>query len=94
MLLTFKNLKLALIDQFPLKRLLRNLFKGHILGLFSKRSHVRDSNQPKIMYHSKASAMKAANAMSKKHGVHFSNYKCLHCKGYHVGKNRDNKKDN
>jgi len=30
--------------------------------------------------------------MSKKHGVHFSNYKCIFCDGYHLGKNRDNKK--
>lgn len=43
------------------------------------------------MYNTKASATKAAESMSKKHGVWFSNYKCLHCDGYHIGKNRDNK---
>jgi hypothetical protein len=43
------------------------------------------------MYNTKASAEKAARAMTEKHGVWFSNYKCLHCDGYHVGKNRDNK---
>jgi hypothetical protein len=36
-------------------------------------------------------AKKAADAMSKKRGAHFSYYKCLFCDGYHIGKNRDNK---
>ena len=36
-------------------------------------------------------AQKAAEKMSHKHGVHFSVYKCLHCDGWHVGRNKDNK---
>ena len=43
------------------------------------------------MYNTVEGAKKAAESMSKKHGVHFSYYKCLFCDGYHVGKNRDNK---
>lgn len=43
------------------------------------------------MYNTVEGAKKAAEAMSKKRGVHFSYYKCLFCDGYHVGKNRDNK---
>ena len=43
------------------------------------------------MYNTVQGAQKAADAMSKKYGKHFSYYKCLFCDGYHVGKNRDNK---
>lgn len=43
------------------------------------------------MYNTKETAIKSANAMSKKNGVYFSNYKCIFCDGYHIGKNRDNK---
>ena len=34
---------------------------------------------------------KAAEAMGKKHGVHFSVYKCAWCDGWHIGKNSENK---
>jgi len=88
----FSNIILALKDQGPLSRFLRNLVKGHIFGLFSIRSHTNQSGKPKIQYPSKPSAIKAAVAMNKKHGVYFSNYKCIYCDGYHIGKNRDNKK--
>ncbi len=40
------------------------------------------------MYNTKKTAIKSANSMAKKKGVHFSNYKCLYCNGYHIGKNR------
>jgi len=43
------------------------------------------------MYSTKASSLRAADAMKKKQGVHFSSYKCLWCDGYHVGKNSSNK---
>ena len=43
------------------------------------------------MYNSKASALKSAEAMGKKRGVHFSAYKCAYCDGYHLGRNRENK---
>lgn len=86
-----RNIILALKDQGPLSRFLRNLRKGHVLGLFDKRSHCRADGKPKVMYNTKASATKAAETMTKKRGVWFSNYKCLFCDGYHLGKNRENK---
>lgn len=86
-----KNILLALKDQMPLTRFIRNLRKGHLIGLFHERSHLRHGGEPKISYSSKASAQKAAKKMSEKTGVHFSNYKCVYCDGYHVGKNIENK---
>ena len=86
-----RNIVLALKDQLPVTRRLRNVWKGHVFGLFHKRSHLNHDGRPKIAYGSKASATKAAAAMTKKRGVWFSNYKCLFCDGYHLGKNRDNK---
>ena len=89
-----KNLYLGLKDQMPLKRFIRNLLKGHVLGLFSKRSHFRDNGQPKVTYNTKATAEKSAQKLKLKHGVHFSNYKCIFCDGFHLGKNRENKTKN
>lgn len=86
-----KNIYLALKDQMPLSRLIRNLYKGHVFGLFHIRSHQREDGQLKVAYSSKASAEKAAKKMKEKKGVYFSNYKCIHCDGYHLGKNRENK---
>jgi hypothetical protein len=93
-----RNLYLGIKDQLPWKRLLRNIWKGHrniwkghIFGLFSTRSHNNWNGVPKISYGSKESAVKAAQAMAKKRGVYFSNYKCIYCDGYHIGKNSDNK---
>lgn len=86
-----RNIWLALKDQLPISRLLRNIWKGHVFGLFHKRSHLNFDGRPKIAYGSKASATKAAAAMTKKRGVWFSNYKCMLCDGYHLGKNRENK---
>jgi hypothetical protein len=91
LLLSLKNLKLVLKDQLPIRRFLRNLWKGHFFGLCSKRSHYNASGGPKVMYRSKQGAMKAAEAMGKKRNVYFSNYKCLYCEGYHIGKNSENK---
>lgn len=86
-----RNIYLALKDQMPISRFFRNLRKGHLIGLFSKRSHENADGKPKIQYGSKASATKAAAAMMKKRGAYFSNYKCVHCDGYHIGKNSENK---
>lgn len=87
-----RNIILAIRDQGPLRRFFRSFFvTRNGWGLFSKRSHFRDNGDSKVMYNTKASAMKAAKKMSEKHGVYFSNYKCLYCDGYHLGKNRDNK---
>jgi hypothetical protein len=61
-----RNLYLALKDQMPLSRLIRNLRKGHIFGLFSINSHVRgDTGVAKIAYSSKESATKAAEKDKK-----------------------------
>ena len=86
-----KNVYLALKDQMPLFRLLRNLRKGHLIGLLDKRSHENANGVPKVMYNTKASAIKAAESMQRKTGNYFSNYKCLRCSGYHIGKNSENK---
>jgi len=86
-----KNLLLAFRDQGPFTRFCKNLVKGHVLGLFHKRSHFRDTGAAKISYSTKQSATKAAASMAKKTGVWFSNYKCVFCDGYHIGKNRENK---
>jgi len=86
-----RNIILVLKDQMPFTRFVRNLLKGHVLGLLSKRSHLRMDGQPKVMYNTKQSAQKAAEKMSQKRGLHFSNYKCVYCTGYHLGKNRENK---
>jgi hypothetical protein len=90
-LLKVKNIYLALKDQLPWRRLVRNLLKGHVFGLLSRRSHENVDGKPKISYGSKSSAQKAAAAMAKKRGVYFSNYKCMRCDGFHIGKNSENK---
>ncbi len=86
-----KNLYLALKEQLPFKRAMRNFFvTGNAWGMFSEHSHiVKEGN--KVMYNTKAGALKAAEWMERKRGVHFSTYKCIFCDGYHIGRNRDNK---
>lgn len=87
-----KNIILALKDQGPFTRFIKNLYKGHIFGLFHKRSHFRDDGIPKVAYSSKESAIKASKSMMKKYPTKwFSNYKCIRCSGFHLGKNRENK---
>ena len=83
-----RNIFLALKDQLPLTRLLRNLWKGSLFGLFHERSHLNWDGKPKIMYNTKATAVKSAAKMAEKHGVYFSNYKCMRCDGFHIGKNQ------
>lgn len=87
------NIILVIKDQGPFKRFFKNFFiTRNAWGLFHKNSHISQATgKPKVTYNTKKSATKAAESMSKKHGVWFSNYKCLHCDGYHIGKNRDNK---
>jgi hypothetical protein len=82
---------MGLKDQMPFYRFVKNLWKGHVLGLFHKRSHFTSEGKPKVSYGSKESAKKAAEKMGQKNGVHYSNYKCIYCDGYHLGRNRDNK---
>lgn len=88
-----RNIILVLKDQGPLPRFIRNFFiTRNAWGLFHINSHVsQGSGKPKVMYNTKPTAEKAAKKMSEKHGAYFSNYKCLWCDGYHIGKNRDNK---
>lgn len=92
-MIKIKNLLLGLKEQGPMKRAFRNFFiTGNAWGMFSKYSHIRrDTNTPKITFNTKETAVKAAQRMSEKRGVHFSVYKCIYCDGYHIGKNRDNK---
>lgn len=89
--MSFKNFYLGIKDQLPWTRLFRNIRTGNVFGLFFKRSHLNANGQPKVAYGSKKSAIKAAESMAKKKGVHFSNYKCIFCDGFHLGKNRENK---
>ena len=93
MAVKMKNLMLALWDQLPLWRFIRNFFvTRNALGLFHKNSHVsRRSGKPKVMYGTKQTATKSAEKMGERHGTHFSNYKCLYCDGYHIGRNKGNK---
>ena len=84
-------LKNGIADQLPLRRLLKNLMTGNVLGLFHKRSHLRDNGTEKVGYNTKKTATKVAKQMSEKHGTYFSNYRCIYCGKYHIGKNRDNK---
>jgi hypothetical protein len=86
-----RNIFLAVKDQGPPRRFVRNLKKGHMRGLLSARSHVNANGKPKVMYNTKPTAKKAAVSMSKKRHFYFSNYKCLYCDGYHIGKNSENK---
>ena len=88
-----KNIMLAIWNQLTRKGAWRNIFVTHnAFGIFSQYSHIsRRSGKPKVAYPSKYVAEKAAEAMGKKHGVHFSVYKCAWCDGWHIGKNSENK---
>ena len=87
-----KNIILGLRDQLPLKRFIRNFFiTGNARGLFHRRSHENLEGKPKVMYNTKKTAVRVAKEMSEKHGCYYSNYKCIFCDGYHIGRNRDNK---
>ena len=91
--ISFKNCILAIWNQLTRKGTWRNIFVTHnAFGIFSEYSHIsRRSGKPKISYPNKKVALRAAEAMGKKHGVHFSVYKCAWCDGWHIGKNAQNK---
>ena len=91
--ISFKNSILAIWNQLTRKGAWRNIFVTHnAFRIFSKYSHIsRRSGTPKIPYPNKRVALRAAEAMGKKHGVHFSVYKCAWCDGWHIGKNAQNK---
>ncbi len=88
--MTLRNLFLVIKDQLPLSRFIKNfLITRNSWGLFHINSHINQrTGAAKVTYNSKQTAIKAAQSMSKKHGVYFSNYKCLYCDGYHIGKNK------
>lgn len=83
-----KNIYLGIKDQLPISRLVKNIWSGNVFGLFSEFSHLNKSGKPKVMYNTKETAIKSALAMQKKNNVYYSNYKCLFCDGYHIGRNR------
>jgi hypothetical protein len=85
-----RNIWLALKDQLPLKRLIRNFFiTQNAWGLFHINSHIaQGSGKPKVMYNTKTTAEKSAISMEKKHSKIFKAYKCMRCDGYHIGKNK------
>jgi hypothetical protein len=87
-MITWRNFKMAIEDQLPLRRFLYGLFiSGNARGLFHINSHRRqDNGQPKIPYSTKENAVKAAQRMHLKTGAFYSPYKCLFCDGYHIGK--------
>ena len=91
--MNIKNIIPAIWNQLTRKRAWRNIFVTHnAFGIFSKYSHIsRRSGKPKVAYPSKSVEEKAAEAMEKKHGVHFSVYKCAWCDGWHIGINSENK---
>ncbi len=88
-----RNLVRAVCDQLSRKGALRNIFvTRNAFGIFSRYSHIaRGSGKPKMSYPSRKVALRAADAMGGKYGVHFSVYKCAWCDGWHVGKNAQNK---
>ncbi len=87
--MTLKNIVRALIDQGPPKRFIRNFFiTRNAWGLFHKNSHWReDTGKEKVKYNTRKSAVKSAEAMEEKYDGIYRAYKCVHCDGYHVGKN-------
>ena len=95
-MIKLSNLLKALRYQLPIKRALRNFFvTRNAWGMFSRYSHIsRSAGKPKVGYPTYESAVRAAASMEKKHGKHFSVYKCVFCDGFHIGKNRDNKYEN
>lgn len=88
-----KNLLPWLKEQLSRPGWFKNFFiTRNAWAAFSINSHIRRSNgEPKMTYSTKKAALKAAEKMGSKHGVHFSVYKCLYCDGWHCGKNRENK---
>lgn len=83
-----RNIWLGLRDQLPLSRLWRNLRSGGVTGLLHPRTHLNADGTPKIRYNTKATARRSAEAMTRKRGTPFGSWKCFHCDGYHIGKNR------
>lgn len=71
--ISYRNSILAIWNQLTRKGAWRNIFVTHnAFGIFSEYSHIsRRNGKPKIPYPNKKVALRAAEAMGKKHGVHF-----------------------
>lgn len=93
MKMKLRNIILALKDQGPFKRFIKNFFiTRNAQGLFHINSHVnQNTGKEKVGYNTKKTALKSAEAMGRKHDKHFSTYRCAYCGKYHIGKNKDNK---
>lgn len=85
-----RNFILAILDQGPGERFIKNFFiTRNAWGLFHKNSHVaQSSGKLKVMYNTRATAVKAADSLSKKYDRVFRPYKCIWCDGFHIGSNR------
>ena len=85
----FKYLYKGLKHQLPIKRFFRNFFiTGNAWGMFSKYSHIKKDGKLKQSYPTKIKAVNAANSMGIKYGGNYSAYKCPHCDGFHICKNK------
>lgn len=56
-------------------------------GIFQSEYDEANSCRRKIR-HSKASAIRAAEAMQGKTGAKFTVYECVYCHGWHIGKDK------
>lgn len=88
-----KNFIPWLKDQLARPAWFRNFFiTGNAWASFSVYSHIRRATgKEKVSFPTKEKALKNAEYLSNKFGVHFSVYKCLYCDGWHCGKNDQNK---
>lgn len=73
------------------KSSIEELVENNDMELFTPIEYVVGYICKNISYPNKKVALRAAEAMGKKHGVHFSVYKCAWCDGWHIGKNAQNK---
>ena len=91
----FKGLLKAIAFQIKKENAFKNIFITHdAFGIFSENSHRNvhcNTGTAKVMHNTYEGAMKHAEKMSKKYGVHFSVYKCAYCTGYHIGRNKENR---
>ena len=90
-----KELLKAIIFQMKKENAFRNIFITHnAFGILSEASHKNthcNSGKSKVMHNTYEGALKHAQKMSEKNGVHFSVYKCAYCTGYHIGRNSQNR---
>lgn len=78
-MITYRNLKLWLKDQFE------NGLELHTL--FPESHYNKLTGKPKVQYATEQEALQAIETLAKNHTVRFNCYKCLYCDGYHICKN-------